>query len=73
MQRILKQFTGKLTVLKQLLDLTSAHLSENDLDEAHFLEAKLTEDMLDLTRQIQIAADTANSTAAADPPVDMTL
>ena len=64
MQRILEQFTTNLTVLKQLLDVASAHITEHDLSEAHFLEARLAQDMLPFTRQIQIAADTAKLSVA---------
>lgn len=64
MQRILDQFTSKLNVLKQLLDLTSKHISEHDLTEAQLLQAKLAEDMFDLKRQIQIATDTAKLSVA---------
>lgn len=64
MQRTLEQFTSGLTVLKQLLGTAREHIETHDLDEAHFLKANLAEDMFDLTRQVQIASDTAKLSVA---------
>ena len=58
--------------LKALLVKGKAHAQERKIDEAVLLGARLYPDMFPLTRQVQIAADTARSAAArltgAEPP-----
>lgn len=61
---LINQMAGSLGVLKQLLKKASAHLEAQGLDESSLLTARLAEDMLPFTRQIQMCADTLKFSAA---------
>lgn len=50
--------------LSLLLDKGAAHAALKGLDPAIFVKARLTPDMFPLSRQVQIAADTAKGCAA---------
>lgn len=50
--------------LSNLLDKAAAHAAAKKIDPAAYLHARLFPDMLPLTRQVQIACDTAKGAAA---------
>lgn len=58
------QMTSSLLVLKQLLTKASAHLESNGLEDSSLLTARLTEDMLPLSRQLQMTVDTLKFSAS---------
>lgn len=64
MFHLLNQMTSSLHVLKNLLTKASAYLETEGLDDSSILTARLTEDMLPLSRQIQMTADTLKFSAA---------
>jgi hypothetical protein len=61
-----------LTNLKSVLQKGAAHAAAKKIEEAVLLRSRLFPDMLDLTRQVQIASDIARGTAArlagTEPP-----
>ena len=57
-------FVQFLTSLSEILDKTAAHAEAKKLDPAVLLNARLFPDMFPLTRQVQIALDTATGGAA---------
>ncbi|MBC7406344.1 MAG: DUF1993 family protein, partial [Candidatus Parcubacteria bacterium] len=50
-------FRKTLESLSKILDIAQEHIIDNQLDEGEFLNASIAQDMLPLTRQIQIACD----------------
>ncbi|MBM0205865.1 DUF1993 domain-containing protein [Micromonospora sp. STR1s_5] len=56
--------TRGLTILSSLLDKGARHAAENGRDEAAFVGARLSPDMLPLAGQVQRASDTAKFAAA---------
>jgi len=56
-------FIKTLTSLKAILDKGAAHAQAKKIDEAVLLQSRLYPDMLPLTAQVQIAADTARGGA----------
>jgi hypothetical protein len=65
-------FTRALTNLKAVLAKAKAHAHEHKIDEAALITARLYPDMFPLSRQVQIATDTARGVAArlsgVEPP-----
>ena len=53
------QFTKMLNTLSRLLDKAQKHAEANDLEPEVLLNSRLSPDMLPLTRQVQMACDTA--------------
>jgi len=68
----IKTFTGMLRTLSTLLDKGVEHAAAKGIDPAELVNARLSEDMYPLSRQVQIACDMAkNSTArilGLEPP-----
>ena len=50
-------FRKTLESLSKILDIAQEHIIDNQLDEGEFLNASIAQDMLPLTRQVQIACD----------------
>ena len=65
-------FQKMLTNLRGVLDKAAAHAQAKKIDDSVFLAARLFPDMLDLTRQVQLACDfgcgTGARLAAKEPP-----
>ena len=59
-----KVFQRSLTALDTILDKAGAHATAKGFDVAVLLGARLAPDMFALTRQVQIACDTAKGAAA---------
>ena len=59
-----------LTNLSGLLDKAAAHAEARKIDPTAFLQARLYPDMFPLTRQVQIACDTAKGAAARLAGID---
>ena len=59
-----KVFQRSLTALDAILDKAGAHAAAKGFDVAVLLGARLAPDMFALTRQVQIACDTAKGAAA---------
>jgi uncharacterized protein len=57
-------FTRALNNLAAILEKAAAHAEARKIEHAALLNARLFPDMLPLTRQVQLAADSANSGAA---------
>ena len=57
-------FLRGLATMAELLHRAEKHAEEHKIEPAAFLTARLYPDMYTLTRQVQIAADTAKRTAA---------
>ena len=57
-------FTRVLNNLAAILEKAAAHAEARKIEPAALLNARLYPDMFPLTRQVQLAADTANSGAA---------
>jgi hypothetical protein len=57
--------------LSTILDKTQAHIDAKKIDPAALLQFRLFPDMLNLTRQIQIASDTAKGVVARLAGVDI--
>jgi hypothetical protein len=53
------QFTTNLDALRNILIKAQAHAKARNFDENKYLDMKLAPDMLNFTKQIQIACDTA--------------
>lgn len=69
---ILKSSTNQtLGALKSILGKASAYIAEKSFDEKVVIGARLYPDMLDFTRQIQIASDTVARGAARLAGLDM--
>ena len=58
------QFTRTLEALRTILTKAQDHAKERKFDENLYLDMKLAPDMLNFTRQIQIACDTAKFACA---------
>ena len=69
-------FQKMLTSLRGVLDKAAAHAQAKKIDDSVFLAARLFPDMLDLTRQVQLACDfgcgTGARLAAKEPPFSKT-
>lgn len=63
-------FNRQLNNLSTILGLASAHAEEKKIDASVFLNARLAPDMFPLSRQVQIACDTAKGGAALLAGVD---
>ena len=63
-QTSIPTFTRVLNNLAAILEKAAAHAEARKIDPAALLNARLFPDMFPLTRQVQLAADTANSGAA---------
>jgi hypothetical protein len=57
-------FDRTLTALSAILDKAAAHAEAKGFDPANLLNARLAPDMFALTRQVQIACDTAKGASA---------
>lgn len=57
-------FNRTLTALSAILDKAAAHAETKGFDPANLLNARLAPDMFALTRQVQIACDTAKGASA---------
>jgi hypothetical protein len=57
-------FNRTLTALSAILDKAAAHAEAKGFDPANLLNARLAPDMFALTRQVQIACDTAKGASA---------
>lgn len=65
-------FLKSLGGLKQVLAKAKAHIAEQGLNEAEFLDKRLASDMFPLVKQVQIACDNAKGVcrlAGMEPPV----
>jgi uncharacterized protein len=75
-QASLPVFEVHLNVLSAILDKAEAFAAAKKIDPAVLLHSRLSPDMFDLTRQVQVAADQAKRGAArlagAEPPVTRT-
>jgi hypothetical protein len=65
-------FLNMLTNLRGVIDKAAAHAQAKKIEERTLLSARLFPDMLDLTRQVQLACDFGSGTgarlAAKEPP-----
>ncbi|MEO8345269.1 MAG: DUF1993 family protein, partial [Betaproteobacteria bacterium] len=65
-------FAKGLTNLKAILEKAAAHAAARKIDETVFVTARLSPDMLPLSKQVQIASDFARGTTArlagSEPP-----
>jgi hypothetical protein len=65
-------FVQMLRSLRSILEKAAAHAQAKKIDEAVFLNARLSPDMFPLTKQVQLATDFAKGTAArlaaVEPP-----
>ena len=65
-------FVQMLRSLRSILEKGAAHAQAKKIDEAVFLNARLSPDMFPLTKQVQLATDFAKGTAArlaaVEPP-----
>ena len=65
-------FTRTLSNLKAIIAKTKAHALEQKIEEAVYISARLSPDMLPFSRQVQIASDIARGAAArlsgVEPP-----
>lgn len=57
-------FTRQLTNLSTILGLAASHAAEKNIEQSVFLNARLAPDMFALSRQVQIACDSAKTGAA---------
>jgi hypothetical protein len=63
-------FNRQLNNLSTILGIAAAHAEEKKIEQSVFLNARLAPDMFPLSRQVQIACDTAKSGAALLAGVD---
>lgn len=63
-------FNRQLNNLSTILGIAAAHAEEKKIDASVFLNARLAPDMFPLSRQVQIACDTAKGGAALLAGVD---
>jgi len=73
-QASVPRLANALTNLSAILEKAQAHIDSKKLDPSALLQCRLYPDMLNFTRQVQIAADTAKGVVArlagVDIPID---